>query len=39
VINTNKLFKVEELPRLASGKSDFKGAKKLAMVLMGGGEK
>ncbi len=30
IMKPNKFFKVEELPRLASGKSDFKGAKKLA---------
>ena len=28
------VFKVDEIPTLASGKVDFKGAKKLAMILV-----
>jgi acyl-[acyl-carrier-protein]-phospholipid O-acyltransferase/long-chain-fatty-acid--[acyl-carrier-protein] ligase len=34
IMRPNKIFKVEELPKLGTGKADFKGAKSLAMELM-----
>jgi len=36
MMKPSRVFKVEILPKLASGKSDFKGAKKLAEMLMEG---
>ena len=35
IMRPNRLFKVEELPKLGTGKADFKGAKSLAIELMG----
>ena len=35
IMQPSKVFQVEELPKLASGKADFKGAKKLAAELFG----